>query len=88
MDDCFDATRQAIAQRITTSRRFSTRMSVISAAEGLQVAAIVAATGKNQLAVRRWYRRFMAKGVEGLLARLRGLGHICVARLSQISSLG
>jgi hypothetical protein len=40
---------------------------VLLAAEGLQAGAIVAATGKSQLTVRRWRRRFMAKGVEGLL---------------------
>ena len=40
---------------------------VLLAAEGLPAFAIAAATGKSQLTVRRWRRRFMAKGVEGLL---------------------
>lgn len=40
---------------------------VLLAAEGLPAFAIAAATGKSRLTVRRWRRRFMAKGVEGLL---------------------
>jgi transposase len=40
---------------------------VLLAAEGLQAGAIAAATGKSQLTVRRWRRRFLAKGVVGLL---------------------
>jgi transposase len=40
---------------------------VLLAADGLQAGAIAAATGKSQLTVRRWRRRFLAKGVEGLL---------------------
>jgi transposase len=40
---------------------------VLLAAEGLRAGAIAAATGKSQLTVRRWRRRFLAKGVEGLL---------------------
>jgi transposase len=39
---------------------------VLLAAEGLPAGAIAAATGKSQLTVRRW-RRFLAKGVGGLL---------------------
>jgi transposase len=40
---------------------------VLLAAEGLGAGAIAAATGKSQLTVRRWRRRFLAEGVEGLL---------------------
>jgi integrase len=40
---------------------------VLLAAEGLRAGEIAAATGKSQLTVRRWRRRFLAKGVEGLL---------------------
>src|SRR5574340_451452 len=40
---------------------------VLLAADGLQAVAIARATGKSQLTVRRWRRRFLAKGVEGLL---------------------
>src|SRR5882757_4024475 len=40
---------------------------VLLAAEGLPAFAIAAATGKSQLTVRRWRRRFLAKGVLGLL---------------------
>jgi len=40
---------------------------VLLAAEGLQPGAIAAATGKSQLTVRRWRRRFLAQGVAGLL---------------------
>ena len=40
---------------------------VLVAAEGLPAGAIAATSGKSQLTVRRWRRRFLAKGVEGLL---------------------
>jgi transposase len=40
---------------------------VLLAADGVAAGAIAAATGKSQLTVRRWRRRFLAKGVEGLL---------------------
>jgi transposase-like protein len=40
---------------------------VLLAAEGLPAGAIAAASGKSQLTVRRWRRRFLAKGVQGLL---------------------
>ena len=40
---------------------------VLLAGEGLGAGAIAAATGKSQLTVRRWRRRFLAKGVDGLL---------------------
>ena len=40
---------------------------VLLAAEGLVAGAIAASTGKSQLTVRRWRRRFLAKGVDGLL---------------------
>jgi transposase len=40
---------------------------VLLAAEGLQAGMIAAATGKSLLTVRRWRRRFLAKGVSGLL---------------------
>lgn len=40
---------------------------VLLAAEGLKAKAIAATTGKSQLTVRRWRRRFLAKGVDGLL---------------------
>lgn len=40
---------------------------VLLAAEGLKAKAIAAATSKSQLTVRRWRRRFLARGVAGLL---------------------
>jgi transposase len=40
---------------------------VLLAADGLKAGTIAAATGKSQLTVRRWRRRFLAKGVAGLL---------------------
>ena len=40
---------------------------VLLAAEGLKAGAIAAATAKSQLTVRRWRRRFLAQGMEGLL---------------------
>jgi transposase len=40
---------------------------VLLAADGLQAGAIASATGKSQLTVRRWRRRFLSKGVAGLL---------------------
>lgn len=40
---------------------------VLLAADGLAAGAIAAETDKSQLTVRRWRRRFLAKGVEGLL---------------------
>jgi transposase len=40
---------------------------VLLAADGLQAIAIGAATGKSVLTVRRWRRRYVAKGVDGLL---------------------
>lgn len=40
---------------------------VLLAADGMAAGAIAAATGKSQLTVRRWRRRFLAKGVAGLL---------------------
>jgi len=40
---------------------------VLLAADGLTAVAIAAATGKSVLTVRRWRRRYMAKGVDGLL---------------------
>ena len=40
---------------------------VLLAADGLKASAIAAATGKSVLTVRRWRRRYVAKGVDGLL---------------------
>jgi transposase len=40
---------------------------VLLAADGLQAIAIAAAAGKSLLTVRRWRRRYLAKGVDGLL---------------------
>lgn len=40
---------------------------VMAAAEGLNAGKIAAAVGKSVLTVRRWRRRYMAKGVDGLL---------------------
>jgi len=51
-----------IAQKVVCRARI-----VLLAAEGLPAGAIAAASGKSQLTVRRWRRRFLAKGVEGLL---------------------
>ena len=40
---------------------------VLLASDGLTAGAIAAAVGKSVLTVRRWRRRYMAKGVDGLL---------------------
>lgn len=40
---------------------------VLLSADGLRAPAIAVAVGKSELTVRRWRRRFLAKGVEGLL---------------------
>jgi transposase len=40
---------------------------VLLAADGMAAGVIAAETGKSQLTVRRWRRRFLAKGVDGLL---------------------
>jgi len=40
---------------------------VLLASDGLTATAIAAAVGKSVLTVRRWRRRYMAKGVDGLL---------------------
>ena len=40
---------------------------VLLAATGMAAGAIASAAGKSQLTVRRWRRRFLAKGVAGLL---------------------
>jgi transposase len=40
---------------------------VLLASDGLRAIAIAAATGKSVLTVRRWRRRYLAKGVDGLL---------------------
>src|SRR6516165_696909 len=40
---------------------------VLLATDGLTAEAIAAAAGKSLLTVRRWRRRYMAKGVDGLL---------------------
>src|SRR5271165_4259380 len=40
---------------------------VLLAANGLQAIGIAAAVGKSLLTVRRWRRRYVAKGVDGLL---------------------
>ena len=40
---------------------------VLLAADGLQAIGIAAAVGKSLLTVRRWRRRYVAKGVDGLL---------------------
>src|SRR5277367_5083111 len=40
---------------------------VLLAAQGLGAGAIAEATGKSQLTVRRWRRRFLTRGVDGLL---------------------
>jgi transposase len=40
---------------------------VLLASDGLTASAIAASAGKSVLTVRRWRRRYMAKGVDGLL---------------------
>jgi transposase len=40
---------------------------VLLASDGLTAEAIAAAVGKSLLTVRRWRRRYLAKGVDGLL---------------------
>src|SRR6266567_3610698 len=40
---------------------------VLLAGQGLTAVAIAAAAGKSVLTVRRWRRRYLAKGVDGLL---------------------
>jgi transposase len=50
---------------------------VLLASDGLTAGAIAAAAGKSVLTVRRWRRRYMAKGVDG-----------CSTRASRVAAKG
>jgi Homeodomain-like domain len=52
--------RQKTPQKVVWRARV-----VLSTSDGLTAVAIAAAVGKSVLTVRRWRRRYMAKGVDG-----------------------
>jgi transposase len=62
-----DRLQRLVRDRNTAQKVVWRARIVLLAAEGLGAGAIAAATGKSQLTVRRWRRRFLAQGVEGLL---------------------
>ena len=62
-----DELERRIRDRNTAQKVVWRARIVLLAADGLQAGAIAMATGKSQLTVRRWRRRFLAKGVDGLL---------------------
>lgn len=62
-----DALERLIRDRNTAQKVVWRARIVLLAADGLPAFAIAAATGKSHLTVRRWRRRFLAKGVAGLL---------------------
>ena len=62
-----DALEGLVRDRNTAQKVVWRARLVLLAAEGLQARVIAAATGKSQLTVRRWPRRFLAKGVAWLL---------------------
>lgn len=62
-----EALERLVRDRNTAQKVVWRARIVLLAAEGLAAGAIAAATGKSQLTVRRWRRRFLAKGVDGLL---------------------
>lgn len=60
---------------------------VLAAADGLTAEGIAAAVGKSLLAVRRWRRRFLAKGVDGLLrdaSRPPRVKPLCPEKIKQV----
>src|ERR1700736_2610151 len=60
---------------------------VLSAAAGLDAGQIAARVGKSLLTVRRWRRRYMAKGVNGLLkdaTRPPGRKPLAVEKIEQV----
>jgi transposase len=62
-----DELERLVRDRNTAQKMVWRARIVLLAGDGLQAGAIAAATGKSQPTVRRWRRRFLAKGVEGLL---------------------
>jgi transposase len=62
-----DELERLIRDRNTAQKVVWRARIVLLAAQGLGAGAIAEATGKSQLTVRRWRRRFLTKGVEGLL---------------------
>ena len=62
-----DRLEQLVRDRNTAQKVVWRARIVLLAAEGLGAKAIASATGKSQLTVRRWRRRFLSKGVDGLL---------------------
>jgi transposase len=62
-----DRLEQLVRDRNTAQKVVWRARIVLLSAEGLAAGAIASATGKSQLTVRRWRRRFLAKGVDGLL---------------------
>jgi len=62
-----DRLQRLIRDRNTAQKVVWRARIVLLAADGLGAGVIAAATGKSQLTVRRWRRRFLAEGVEGLL---------------------
>ena len=62
-----DELERLVRDRNTAQKVMWRARIVLLAADGMAAGAIGAATGKSQLTVRRWRRRFLAKGVAGLL---------------------
>jgi transposase len=62
-----EALERLVRDRNTAQKVVWRARIVLLAAEGLGAGAIAAAAGKSQPTVRRWRRRFLAKGVAGLL---------------------
>lgn len=62
-----DGLERLVRDRNTAQKVVWRARIVLLAAAGLRAGAIAAATGKSQPTIRRWRRRFLAKGVEGLL---------------------
>src|SRR6516225_6633639 len=63
---------------------------VLLATDGLTAEAIAAAAGKSLLTVRRWRRRYMAKGVDGLLTdatRPPGRKPLSAKKIKQVVNL-
>jgi transposase len=62
-----DELERLVGDRNTAQKVVWRARIVLFAAEELGAGVIAATTGKSQLTVRRWRRRFLAEGVEGLL---------------------
>ena len=64
--DC-ERLKRLVRDRNTAQKVVWRARIVLLAGDGLTAEAIAAAVGKSLLTVRRWRRRYVAKGVDGLL---------------------